>query len=168
MLVKRVFRKCWKVFIIDFVFIAHFDSSSNASNTFNRGFDSQIWKTKTIHVGAWKKINKWSYLAVNDLVKRLNYRIYTTHKKEKITPKFSTENLFGKSLLMTVQHEKNATRRKCSMKREEHKKSSVIIMQYEKKSNMKIVQHGKRATWKECNTKKVQHGNSKTWKECNP
>ena len=153
MLFKRVFRKYWKVLIIDFVFIAHFDSSSNASNTFNRGFDSQIWKTKTIHVGAWKKINKWSYLAVNDLVKFLNYRIYTTHEKEKITPKFSTENLFGKSLLMTVQHEKNATRRKCSMKRVEHKKSSVMT-KYEKctkkeqrensttrdKSNMKRMQ----------------------------
>ena len=40
-----------------------------------------------------KKINKWSYLAVNDLIEFLNHRIYRAPEKEAITPKYSTENL---------------------------------------------------------------------------
>ena len=39
-------------------------------------------------------LNKWSYLAVNNLITFLNYRIYTAHEKEAIAPKFSAGNLF--------------------------------------------------------------------------
>ena len=44
---------------------------------------------------------------------------------------------------MTVEHEKNATRRKCNLERVQQKQSS-----------MKLVQHRKRVTRKECKMKK--------------
>ena len=51
-----------------------------------------------------------------------------------------------KSSLMTVQNEESETRRKCNMKRVQHKKNSMKIVQHGKESNMKIVQHRKRVT----------------------
>ena len=52
-LVMRGVRTCWKNFIIQF------DSNNNATITLNRGLilflPQQICKTKTLHLGAWKK-----------------------------------------------------------------------------------------------------------------
>ena len=94
-----------------------------------------VFKTFTLHLGV-KKINNLSYLAVNALIKFLNCTFYTAQKKETIAPKICTENLFYENSLMTVQHEKTATRRKCNMKRDhyktQHKNSATL----------------KRATWK--------------------
>ena len=53
-----------------------------------------VCETKILHLGVRKKFNKWSCLALNDLIEFLNYRIYTAHEKEAIVPKFSAENLF--------------------------------------------------------------------------
>ena len=97
MLVKRGFRKCWKVFIIDFVFIIDVDSNNNTSITFDQGFVSFLTtanlQNKTTPSGCLKKKQqkttttttkkktktKWSYLAANDLIESPNYRIYTAH-----------------------------------------------------------------------------------------
>ena len=46
-------------------------------------------------------------------------------------------------------------------------KNSIKIVQYEKNSNMKLVQHVKKATLKKCYMKIVQHGKSATRKKCN-
>ena len=77
MLVKRGFRKCYKAFIIDFVFVIDFDSKNNVSITIT-----------------FEKRNKWSYLAINDSIEFLSYINYTAHEKEATTPKFCSENLF--------------------------------------------------------------------------
>ena len=91
-LVKRGFRKCYKAFIIDFVFVINFDSNNNASITIT-----------------FKKKNKWSYLAVNHSIEFLSYINYTAHKKDAtFVPKICSE----KTLLVAMQHEKSPIRKK--------------------------------------------------------
>ena len=131
---KRGFRKCWKVFIINFVFIIDFYSCNNVYNMFSQAFYSFLnTADKNNPSGCVKKISKWSYLAVNGLIEFLNCMFYTAHQKEAIAPKFSAENLFWKKDLW-----------QCNMERIQNKKTCMQIVQHENcavwgKSNMRRV-----------------------------
>ena len=121
---KRGFGKCWKLFIIDFVLIIDFYSCNNAYSIFSQAFYSFLNATnKNNPSGCVKKINKWSYLAVNGLIEFLNCMFYTAHQKEAISKKFSAENLFWKKDLW-----------QCNMERIQNKKNL----------------HANTATWKLC------------------
>ena len=135
------------------------------STVADRGFYSFLTTAnlQNLHLGVWKSINNWNYLAVSDLMEFLNYMIYTVHEKEEIAPKFSAGNLLWKIITYD-----SATWKECSKKKVQYEKSATRQKQHKnsairKKSNMKIVQHGKTATWKEyitwkeCYIKKVSH-----------
>ena len=48
------------------------------------------------------------------------------------------------------------------MKRGQHEFNTKKEKHGKKKRNMELVQHEKRATWKDCNINKVQYGNNAT------
>ena len=50
--------------------------------------------------------------------------LHSAHKQKAVAATFSTENLFLKNSVMSVQHEKSATLGKGNMKRMQHKKAA--------------------------------------------
>ena len=82
--------------------------------------------------------------------------LHSAHKQEAVAATFSTENLFLKKFT----HD-SAAWKEFNTRKRQHEKNAA------QKRNMKIVQHGKRATWKKRNIKQVQHLISAAWKECN-